>query len=262
MNLVRFPGLGLEFNISRIAFKIGNIAIYKYSILIVLGIVVGLILARFSKEKFGINFDTVLEGFIGGIIFGVIGARVYYVLFRLPYYLSNPSQILKLRDGGIAIYGGIISIIIFLLIYCKIKKINFLDLADYLVPYLALGQSFGRWGNFFNIEAYGSATRSIFRMGIESSAGYIEVHPVFLYESICTLIIFVILSILKRKRKFKGQVFYMYFILYGFVRMILEGLRVDSLYLGIFRISQILSIVLFLGFLIVYVLKSKKASKA
>lgn len=195
------------------------------------------------------------------MFFGVIGARLYYILFKFDYYISNPPQIFNFRDGGIAIYGGIIAIVIFLLIYCKITKLKFLDLVDYLVPYFALGQSFGRWGNFFNVEAYGSATKSIFRMGIESSTGYIEVHPVFLYESICTLLIFIILSILKRRRKFEGQIFYMYFILYGFIRMFLEGLRTDSLWIGDFRVSQILSIVLFLGFLVVYVINRNKSSK-
>ena len=196
------------------------------------------------------------------MFFGVIGARLYYILFKFDYYISNPSQIFNFRDGGIAIYGGIIAIVSFLLIYCKITKLKFLDLVDYLVPYFALGQSFGRWGNFFNVEAYGSVTKSIFRMGIESSTGYIEVHPVFLYESICTLLIFIILSVLKRRRKFEGQIFYMYFILYGFIRMFLEGLRTDSLWIGDFRVSQILSIVLFLGFLVVYVINRNKISKA
>ena len=261
MNLVKFPGLGLEFNISQIAFKIGSVSIYKYAILIALGIIIGVVLAKFSKYNFGIDFETVLEVLIFGMIFGIIGARVYYILFKFNYYLKNPLQILNIRDGGLAIYGGIIGIILFLVIYCKIKKINFLNLTDYLIPYLSLGQSIGRWGNFFNVEAYGSATKSILRMGIESSAGYIEVHPVFLYESIFTFIIFLILLILRRNRKFEGQVFYMYFILYGFVRMILEGIRADSLKLGNIRISQGLSFVLFLVFLIVYEIKRKEYSK-
>lgn len=217
------------------------------------GIILGLILAKFSKEKFGIEFDSVLEVLIGGIVFGIIGARTYYVLFRLDYYMANPSQILKIRDGGIAIYGAIIAIMIFVLAYCHKKKVDFFDLADYLVPYLALGQCFGRWGNFFNIEAYGSKTSSILRMGIETTSGYSEVHPMFLYESICTLLIFIILSILRRKRKFKGQIFYLYFIMYGFIRMFLEGLRADSLWLGPVRVSQVLSGALFVIFLAMYI---------
>ena len=125
MNFVRFPGLGLKFGISRIAFQIGNIVFYKYSVCIFLGIIFGLILAKISRKKFGIKFDTVLDILIGGIIFGIIGARTYFILFKLDYYLENPSQILKIRDGGIAIYGAIIGIVTFVLIYCKIKKINF-----------------------------------------------------------------------------------------------------------------------------------------
>ena len=222
------------------------------------GIVVGLILARLSNQKFGISFDTVLEVLIGGMFFGIIGARLYYVLFKLEYYLASPSQMFNLRDGGLAIYGGILSIIIFLIVYCKIRKIKFLDLVDYLIPYLALGQSIGRWGNFFNVEAYGSKTNSILRMGINSSSGYIEVHPVFLYESICTFLIFIILCYVKKNRKFEGQVFFLYFILYGIVRMILEGIRVDSLMLAGIRISQLLSVLLFSIFSLFYFQKNKK----
>lgn len=221
----------------------------------------GLVLAKYSKEKFGISFDTVLEVLLGGMIFGIIGARLYYIVFKMDYYMANPLQILKIRDGGLAIYGGIIAIFIYVLIYCKIKKVNFLDLADYLIPYLALGQCIGRWGNFFNIEAYGSRTNSILRMRIESASGYSDVHPVFLYESICTLLIFIILSSLKKNRKFEGQILYLYFILYGFVRMFLEGLRQDSLWIGAFRVSQVLSVVLFLLFLIGYIVKWKKLKK-
>ena len=255
MNIVKFPGLGVTLNVSKIAFQVGNIIIYKYAICIALGIIVGLILAKFSKEKFGIEFDTVLEILIGGIIFGIIGARGYYVLFRLNHYIDNPIQILRIRDGGLAIYGGIIAVILYVLIYCKIKKVNFWNLADYLIPYLALGQCFGRWGNFFNIEAYGSETNSVFRMGIVSTSGYIEVHPVFFYESIATCLIFILLSICKKNRKFEGQVICLYFILYGFIRMFLEGLRVDSLWFGPFRVSQVLSVILFLCFLIIYMMK-------
>lgn len=132
------------------------------------GIVLGLILANYTKNKFDIKYDTILEILIGGIISGIIGARIYYVLFRLDYYSTNPSKIFTIRDGGIAIYGAIIAILIFVLIYCKKNKLKFLNLADYLIPYLALGQCIGRWGNFFNVEAYGSKTNSIFRMGIET----------------------------------------------------------------------------------------------
>lgn len=215
-----------------------------------------MILTKISKEKFGIEYDFVLESVIGAIIFGIIGARIYYVLFNFHKYMQNPAKIFYLRDGGIAIYGAIIAITIYFLIICKIKKVNFLDLADYLVPYLALGQAIGRWGNFFNQEAYGSKTDSLFRMGLNTESGYIEVHPVFLYESISTFIIFIVLRKLQKNRKLKGQILYMYFILYGFIRMILEGMRTDSLWIGNFRISQILSVGLFVVFSVIYIKKS------
>lgn len=169
MDVVKFPGFDLEFNISKYAIQLGSISIYKYAVCIVLGIIVGIILSKLSKEKFGINYDFVIEILIGSIIFGLIGARLYYIVFNLERYINNPLKIFAFRDGGLAIYGAIIAIVIYLLIICKIKKVNFLDLADYLVPYLALGQSIGRWGNFFNKEAYGNSTNSIFRMGLNTA---------------------------------------------------------------------------------------------
>lgn len=252
MNLVKFPGLGLEFNISKYALKFGSIYIYKYAVCIVLAIIVGIFLSKKSKEKFGIDYDFVLEVLLGAIIFGFLGARIYYVIFNLNNYILNPVKIFNIRDGGLAIYGGIIAIVIFLYFKCKKNKIDFLDLCDYLVPYLAIGQSIGRWGNFFNIEAYGSSTNSVFRMGIETNSGYIEVHPVFLYESISTFVIFIILKIMQKNRKFKGQILYAYLCLYSLIRMFLEGLRIDSLMLGVLRISQVLSLVIFVVFVCFY----------
>ena len=163
--------------------------------------------------------------------------------------------------GGLAIYGGIIGVVIFLYFKCKKNKVDFLDLCDYLVPYLAIGQAIGRWGNFFNVEAYGKTAKSRLRMGIEVNGVYTEVHPVFLYESISTFIIFIILKIMQKNRKFKGQILYAYLCFYSFIRMFLEGLRVDSLMLGIFRISQVLSLTIFVIFSSFYFKNSIKNSK-
>ena len=221
----------------------------------------GLILSRTSKEKFDIKYDTVIEVLIGSMIFGIIGARIYYVLFNLPKYIASPEKIFALRDGGLAIYGGIIAITLFLIVFCKLRKQDFWNLTDYLIPYLALGQCIGRWGNFFNVEAYGKTTTFFLRMGIINKLGYIEVHPVFLYESIATFCIFIILRLMQKNRKFKGQIFFAYFILYGAVRAILEGLRVDSLWLGAFRISQILSIIFLIISLICYIGSMTKKEK-
>lgn len=174
----------------------------------------------------------------------IICARIYFIIFKLDYFIANPSEIFNIRNGGLAIYGGIIGAIVTIIVFCKKKKIKVLDVLDYIAPYLALGQAIGRWGNFFNGEAHGTQTQSFFRMGITENGNYIQVHPTFLYESVCTFIIFIILYKLRNKRKYEGQLTYIYFFLYGIARTIIEGFRTDSLMLGSFRISQILSIVL------------------
>lgn len=165
--------------------------------------------------------------------------------------------------GGLAIYGGVIGAIGAIAIYCKVKKIKVLDVLDYIAPYLALGQAIGRWGNFFNGEAHGTETTNFLRMGITENGNYIQVHPTFLYESVCTFIIFIILYKLRNKRKYRGQLTYLYFFLYGIARSIIEGFRTDSLMLGDLRISQILSIVLTIifGAILLYKKVKKKNEK-
>lgn len=245
MNIVTFPGLNLSFEFSNIAFTVFGMSVYKYAVCIVLGILVALALCRLNKEKFGIDFEFILESSIVGIFFGVIGARIYYIMFNLGYYINNPSEILNFRNGGLAIYGGLIFGAIAIIINCKIQKKNILDFFDCIVPFVAIAQCIGRWGNFFNIEAYGYETTSIFRMGIETVQGYIEVHPTFLYESVANLLIGAFLIMMQRKRKYSGQILILYCMLYGFIRCFIEGLRTDSLMFFYFRISQILSIIVF-----------------
>ena len=246
MSLIKFPGLNIEFNVPTIAFELFGINIYYYAICIVLGIIVALILCKISKEKFNIEFDKVLEIMFWAIIIGYIGARLYYVIFNLSKYLQEPSKILNFRDGGLAIYGGIIFAGIYIFIKCKKDKINFLDFCDYIIPFLAIAQSIGRWGNFFNKEAYGHETTNIFRMGIYNSSGeYFEVHPTFFYEAVGTFVIFIFLRILQKNRKFSGQILYVYILLYSFIRMFIEGMREDSLMFFGFRISQVLSLIFF-----------------
>ena len=257
MNIVSFPGLNLTFNISQIAISIANIDIYYYAVFIVLGIVISLILASKSKENFGIDFENFLEILIFCLIFGIIGARLYYILFRLDYYLKSPSKIFNIRDGGLAIYGGIIFGAITAYIVCNRKKINVTDFFDYICPYLVLSQAIGRIGNFFNIEAYGKETTNIFRMGIYVENVYKEVHPCFLYEFISCILIFICLRFIQKKRKFKGQILSLYFILYGIIRFFVEGLRIDSLMFFNFKISQIVSIA-FIALSVILCLKNKK----
>lgn len=258
MKVVSFPGLNLKFEFSRIAFSIFGIPIYKYAVCIVLGIIVALILCSVHKEKFEIDFDFILENTILGITFGIIGARLYYVLFNLDYYIENLEEIFNFRSGGLAIFGGLIFGGIAILINCKIHKKDVLNFFDCIVPYVAIAQCIGRFGNFFNNEAYGYETISILRMGINTVNGYIEVHPTFLYESISTFIIAIILINMKRKRKYKGQILLLYCTLYGFARSIIEDFRQDSLMLFNMRVSQILSMIILSLSLFLLILNMKK----
>lgn len=255
MNVVKFPGIGLEFSFSEIAFSIFGNEIYKYAVCIVIGIVVALVLAKLSKEKFGVNYSFLLENSILAIIFGTIGARLYYVLFNLDYYSKHLLEIFNFRSGGLAIYGGLIFGALAILIYCKIRKEKVLNFLDYIVPFVAIAQGIGRFGNFFNIEAYGYETSSILRMGIFTTNRYMEVHPTFLYSAIALFIIFIVLRVIQKNRKFEGQVLLSYCLLYSLARAIIEGFRTDSLMWYSFRISQILSIFIFIVSLVILIKK-------
>lgn len=250
MKEIIFPGFNLKFRVNNVAITIFNVDIYWYALLISMAFIIALIFCKKDNKKYGIEFDSIVELMIITIPVSIIFARLYYVLFKLDYYIQNPIEILNIRNGGLAIYGGIIGGLISILIYCKKKRINILDMLDYIVPYLALGQALGRWGNFFNGEAYGIKTSNIFRMGILEKGSYIEVTPTFLYESVCDFIIFVILYSIRNKRKYKGQITFIYLALYGFIRCIIEGIRADSLMIGNFRISQLVSGILFIVFTI------------
>lgn len=262
--MVTFPSLGLKFNIDRVAFNILGIDIYWYAILIVSAILISFLILKINNKRCNIEYKDILDLSIFLIPISIICARLYYVIFDLEYFLKNPSQIFNIRDGGLAIYGGIIGGIITCYIFCKKRNISFLDLLDYLVPCLALGQAIGRWGNFINIEAHGVQTDNLFRMGIIENGQYIEVHPTFLYESIFTFVIFIILMVMTKKRKFAGELTFIYLILYSFVRFFIEGLRTDSLMLFSLRISQVLSLVIFVLsciMLITNITKLRKMSK-
>ena len=263
MKPILFPGLNITVNINSVAFNILGKDIYWYGLIITFGMLFAIFLAKKDKNKYGISWDDITSFLIYAIIFGFISARIYYVIFRWDYYSQNLSEIIKIWHGGIAIYGGIIGALITGIVFCKKKNINFLTFCDFLAPYLSLAQSIGRWGNFINREAYGDVTNSILRMGIYDNnlQDYIYVHPTFLYESIATLCIFILLINLKKNKKFDGQIFYLYMIFYGVARFIIEGMRVDSLYLGNFRISQVLALIFSIVFLICYILKERSCSK-
>ncbi len=202
-----------------------------------------------------ISWDLITDLVIFMIPLGIVGARLYYCIFNWDYYGTHLGEIIKIWNGGLAIYGGIIGGAITAFIFCKVKKVQFLDIADFCIPYVAMCQSIGRWGNFVNCEAYGSKTESFFKMGIPGEVGYY--HPTFLYESVCTFLIFLILSKVYKNKKYVGQVFYLYLILYGIARFFIEGLRTDSLYIEgtNIRVSQALSLVLLCVGLILYIYK-------
>ena len=261
MKTINFEGLGIKLNINSILFDFKGIKIYWYAVCIVVGIAVALLFCKKDDGKYGIRFTEVLSLALILLPVSILFARLYYVIFKINYYSKNAIEILNVRNGGLAIYGAIIGALITIIFFCKYKKINILDMTDYLAPFVAIGQSIGRWGNFFNLEAHGAETISLFRMGIVENGKYIQVHPTFFYESVCTLIIFLILYFKRNKRDYSGQITFLYFFLYGFIRAIIEGFRTDSLMIANYRVSKIISIFLCLIFGIILLQKDKKINK-
>lgn len=255
MQTITFPEIGIEINLNRIAFSIGNIGIHWYAIFIVFALIIALLFLYKKRNKMEIKFETLVDLMLYLIPISLICARIYYCLFRGDYYFKNPWKIFYIQDGGLAIYGGIIGGALTCYFFCKKRNINFLLLLDYIVPYLALGQAIGRWGNFINVEAYGTETKLPWRMGIIENGIYKEVHPTFLYESIADLLIFFVLIRVNSKNNFNGKTTCLYLILYSLVRFFIEELRTDSLMLYNIKISQILSLALFVLF---NILLSKK----
>ena len=265
MNLVevKFPGLGIDLNVNPVAFTIGSIEVYWYGILIALALVLAVVLA--VKQAKSLNFP---EGLVYDTILmiipcAIIGARLYFVACNLDFYTKNPLEIFNLRNGGLAIYGGVILVFIGGLVMCRIRKIPFRELADYCVVYLPLGQAIGRWGNFFNQECFGTNTTLPWGMTSSTVEAYLKsscptlvatmpVHPTFLYESLADLAIFFILLYIRKHSKIPFETSCAYFALYGTARFFIEGMRTDSLYIGNtgIRTSQLLSLILIIASLL------------
>ena len=254
--VVKFPGLGLEFNVSPVAFRIGSLEVYWYGLLIALALVLSVVLA--VKQAKSLNFPSglIYDTILVIIPCAIIGARLYFVACNWDYYSKNFKEIFNLRNGGLAIYGGVILVFIGGFIMCYVRKIPFKELADYCVVYLPLGQAIGRWGNFFNQECFGTTTDLPWGMTSSTIESYLEyacpnlvstmpVHPTFLYESLADLAIFFILLYIRKHSKVPFETSCAYFALYGTARFFIEGMRTDSLYLGntSIRISQLLSLV-------------------
>lgn len=254
MDKISFPNLGLEFMVNKIAFSIFGIDIAWYAIIITFGIIVAMMISYRNAKAMKLDTNLFMDVFFYMIIFGIIGARIYYVVFNFDLYRDDLLSIFNLREGGIAIYGAIIFGALTVLIYTMIKKQKFLDYTDCIVPALAIAQAIGRWGNFVNQEAYGYETNSLFAMTIMENGKFVTVHPTFLYESVLNIVIFIILMIFFNKfRKNSGEVTYLYGIFYGIGRFFIEGMRTDSLYLGIFRISQIVSLILVIAGTVLFI---------
>lgn len=250
---ISFPGLGLSFNPSRVAFSIGSKPIYWYGIIIAAGFLLAVYYAMRRADQFGLTQDNIIDMLICAVPLAIVGARAYYCLFSWNLYKDDPIRVLYIWEGGLAIYGGVIGAVIGLFLYTKVKKVKTSALLDIGGLGLLIGQSIGRWGNFMNREAFGAQTDSFLRMGLTDANGAtIYVHPTFLYESVWNAIGLLILHFYSKRRKFDGQIFLMYLGWYGLGRMFIEGLRTDSLYVGSsnLRVSQLLAGICFLAVVI------------
>ncbi len=266
-------------HLSRVIFQIFGYDVYWYGVIIASGVLIALAFAIREAKRTRQNAENYVDIALFGVIFSVIGARLYYVLFSWELYIDEPLKIFALREGGLAIYGGIIAGVITVIVYTKIKKLNFWLVADTTAPSLILGQIIGRWGNFFNREAFGGYTDNIFAMRYlkqqvnniapsvlkntitVNGTEYIQVHPTFLYESVWNIGVLIILLIMRKNKKFDGQIFGFYLLGYACGRVWIEGLRTDQLKIGHFAVSQILSAVLiFVAFALLWYRKQKSIS--
>lgn len=253
---------------NRVAFNIFGFNVYYYSLCILLGVIVAYILITREGKKQGLPKEFISDLIFYTLIIGILGARVYYCVFNLDYYIANPSEILKIYNGGLAIHGGVIAGLIFVYFYTKKKNISFIKILDIVAPAVIIAQSFGRWGNFFNQEAHGGITtyQNLKNMHIPEfiiNGMHIEgkyYYPTFFFESIWCLIGFIILMIARRNKNLrKGFQIGFYFIWYGIGRFFIEALRTDSLMFFGLKIAQIVSLIgIIIGIIIIVTNRNKK----
>lgn len=278
---IRFPHLGIYLEYVRKNFTVFGISIAYYGVIIAVGMLAGILLATYEAKRTGQNPDDYFDLAIIAIICSVIGARLYYVIFSWDLYKDNLWSILNLRQGGLAIYGGVIAAIITAVVFAKVKGLSFPRLADTAGLGLILGQIIGRWGNFFNREAFGGYTDGLLAMQLPVSAvrdsdiskelaehiveiggvSYIQVHPTFLYESLWNLVLLVILLLIRKRKKFEGEIFLLYLAGYGIGRAWIEGLRTDQLLIPgtSVAVSQVLAVVLAVVSVMMLIILRKKA---
>ena len=266
MTTISFPGLGIgKFTVSKVALSFGPFTVAWYGLIIVIGMIVAVSYVMWRAKQNKVSTDFILDLAIATILSGVVGARLYYVLTSLDHYDSF-SDVFKIWEGGLGIYGGIIAGGLAVLITARIKKVNFLMLADMVMPAVLIAQSIGRWGNFMNGEAYGAETTLPWRMGLHGTYYETFVHPTFLYESLWTCAGFILANLLYSRRRYHGQVMLFGFAWYGFGRMFIELLRADSLYICSYhawftKISVIVGFIAFTiasFFLLYFAIKGKK----
>ncbi|MEI3398669.1 prolipoprotein diacylglyceryl transferase [Blautia stercoris] len=277
---IRFPHLGIYLpNVGK-TISVFGFDIAYYGITIAIAMIVGISIALHEAKRTGQNQDTYLDLLMLTMLTSVVGARIYYVIFSWSNYKDNLGEILNIRNGGLAIYGGIIAGVITVFVYSKITKMKFLQIADTVCMGLAAGQIIGRWGNFFNREAFGEYTNNLLAMQLPVSAvreneitsamwnhvvtiggvEYIQVHPTFLYEGLWNLMVLLFLFWFRKRKKFEGELFFCYLAGYGVGRFWIESLRTDQLLLpGIHvPVSQMLSAVLVIVSLSVIICKRTK----
>lgn len=259
---VSFPGLGIEnLEISRIAFSIGDFHIYWYGILITVAVLLTMLLASRRAPRYGLRSDDIYDYFLWLIPAMLVFARLFYVVFAWDEFDGSLTAILDTRSGGLAFYGGVIGGLLSFIIVSKVKKIRVSHILDFVAPYIPLGQAIGRWGNFFNQEAFGTNTDRPWGMISEGTTAYLRnlgdpaldpfspVHPTFLYEFLGNMVIFAVLLYLRRHRRYPWQIVSAYLFLYGILRFFVEGIRTDALFIGNtdIRVSQLLSFLMVLG---------------
>ena len=249
---IAFPGLGIEVDPTQ-TLQIGPLSIHIYGLIIAIGLMLAVIYGCKRCNQFGFSVDDLTDGVLFIVPLAILCARLYYCVFEWDSYKANPISVLYIWQGGLAIYGGVIGAALGIVVFGLVKKIKIAAVLDITSLGFLIGQSIGRWGNFFNREAFGAETDSFLRMGLfkrVTESGMIldattmtYYHPTFLYESIWNAVGFVLLHFLSKKRKYDGQVALGYLAWYGLGRTFIEGLRTDSLYWGNLRVSQILAAV-------------------
>ena len=273
---IEFPNLNIKIDSLPKSFSVFGFEISFYGVIIAVGMLLGILLVLHEAKETGQNYNTYIDLAIFAIIVGVVCARLYYVIFRWEYYSKNLGEIINIRGGGLAIYGGVIGAVITTIIFCKVKKLNFGQVADTAVLGLLVGQIIGRWGNFVNREAFGGQTLDSNPLAMRIYYGkefsvnqlpesiarfarnplclrfkYVQVHPTFLYESLWNLLVLVLILIFRKKKAFQGEVFIWYLGGYGLGRFFIEGLRTDQLLLPWgWPVSQVLSALLVVGAII------------